>query len=30
MAAARPLVQLEGVWKRYRRHHDRPSRIKDA
>ncbi|MGI5817028.1 MAG: ABC transporter ATP-binding protein [Armatimonadota bacterium] len=25
-----PLVELQGVWKRYRRHHDRPARLKDA
>ncbi len=25
-----PLVDLSGVWKAYRRHHDRPARIKDA
>ena len=30
MASAQPLVELEGIWKRYRRHHDRPARIKDA
>ncbi len=24
------IVDLQGVWKRYRRHHDRPARIKDA
>lgn len=24
------MVELRGVWKRYRRHHDRPARIKDA
>ncbi len=28
--AAGPLIDLENVWKRYRRHHDRPPRIKDA
>ncbi len=25
-----PLVDLRGVWKAYRRHHDRPARLKDA
>jgi lipopolysaccharide transport system ATP-binding protein len=25
-----PLVQIEGLWKQYRRIHDRPARIKDA
>ncbi len=30
MTSAHPLVELEGIWKRYRRHHDRPARLKDA
>ncbi len=25
-----PLVEIDGLWKRYRRHHDRPARMKDA
>ena len=25
-----PLVDLQSVWKAYRRHHDRPARLKDA
>lgn len=25
-----PLVDLRGMWKAYRRHHDRPAKIKDA
>ncbi len=29
-SAGRPIVDLQGLWKRYRRHHDRPARIKDA
>lgn len=28
--ASAPLVEIEGLWKRYRRFHDRPARIKDA
>ena len=24
------IIDLQGLWKRYRRHHDRPARIKDA
>jgi len=25
-----PLVEIDGLWKRYRRHHDRPANLKDA
>ncbi len=28
--ASPPLVQVDGLWKHYRRHHDRPANIKDA
>ncbi len=28
--ASEPLVDLSNVWKCYRRHHDRPARLKDA
>jgi len=30
MVAEQPLVVIEDLWKRYRRHHDRPAKIKDA
>jgi len=30
MAGGESVVVIEGLWKRYRRHHDRPARIKDA
>ncbi len=30
MATDTPLVDIEGLWKAYRRHHDRPARLKDA
>lgn len=30
MGTGSPVVRIEGLWKRYRRHHDRPARIKDA
>lgn len=30
MTAATPLVEIEDLWKSYRRHHDRPARLKDA
>ncbi|MEA3400849.1 MAG: ABC transporter ATP-binding protein [Armatimonadota bacterium] len=30
MAESAPVVDIEEMWKRYRRHHDRPARLKDA
>ncbi|MGC9318795.1 MAG: ABC transporter ATP-binding protein [Armatimonadota bacterium] len=30
MADGAPVVEIEEMWKRYRRHHDRPARLKDA
>ena len=29
-APSPPLVEVDGLWKRYRRHHDRPASVKDA
>lgn len=30
MSQPSPLIIIEDMWKRYRRHHDRPARLKDA
>ncbi len=30
MADPAPVVDIQGLWKSYRRHHDRPARLKDA